>query len=280
MNFFKENNDKCQIVPSLPTGDSGIEPGQDGFKSVHPGVCPFHRPPFLIHLLVKKTVFRGIATVPSVRADVGYDAMAVKGHAEIIRVKHCVKVGEKIRMVSGLRLGHGKRKSVAVTQEEGVCGLPFLTALIRSLFPSSVDRGMRAVDMREREVHLILVPAEKLRERRPPFPGLAPFPVVMEDGVPARRLSSEKVSDRKHPLLAAALKLVQDRVHDLRQVEFCGESSFCHRKIGHNPIFYCIFVEYSVFWHGCNIFMFGDYNIVHFLRSALYFNFFTVLLTS
>lgn len=55
---------------------------------------------------------------------------------------------------------------------------------------------------------------------------------------------------------------------------------FCYRKIGHNFRFYCIFVEYNVFWHWQGILECGNYNIVRSMGNALYFNSFTGLLTS
>lgn len=56
-------------------------------------------------------------------------------------------------------------------------------------------------------------------------------------------------------------------------------STFCYTEIGHHSIFYCIFVEYSVFWHWFNVLLLGDHNIVNPLLNALYFNYFTSDLT-
>ena len=102
----------------------------------------------------------------------------------------------------------------------------------------------------------------------------------MEDGIPAWRFITEKMSCRRKTPLAAALELVENGVDNLYKIKFGRKTSFCYRKIGHNFRFYCIFVEYSVFWHLYGILECGDYNIVRPLRNALYFYYFTVLLTS
>ncbi len=74
--------------------------------------------------------------------------------------------------------------------------------------------------MRERKVNLILVLAEEFSESGFPFSCFAPFAVIMEHGVPRRRLTCEKVSDRKYPPLASTLELLQNRVDDLYKVKF------------------------------------------------------------
>jgi hypothetical protein len=76
------------------------------------------------------------------------------------------------------------------------------------------------------------------------------------------------------------LAFIEYGVYYLYKIKFGGISSFCNRKIGHYFSFYCIFVEYSVFWHWYGILECGNYNIVRPLRNALYFYYFTVLLTS
>ena len=86
MNFFKEDNNKGQIVPSFPTGNCGVEPSQDSLEAVHPGICPFDSPTFLVHLLVKKIFLRGVTAVSPVGTHIGYDLMAVKGLTEFLAV--------------------------------------------------------------------------------------------------------------------------------------------------------------------------------------------------
>lgn len=44
--------------------------------------------------------------------------------------------------------------------------------------------------------------------------------------------------------------------------------------------FFCIFVEWRVFWHWHSVLKCGNYNIVRPLRNVLYFNYFTISLTS
>lgn len=96
---------------------------------------------------------------------------------------------------------------------------------------------------------------------------------MLEHGVQGRRLSAEEMTQREKSPLSSALEFVEDCVDNLQKVEFRVEDSFCKRKIGHNPIFYCIFVECDVFWYGYGILKCGSYNIVRTLRSAPYFIF-------
>ena len=56
MKFFKENNDKSEEIPTFPTGDGGIEAVEYGFETIHPSVCPFDFPSFLIHLLIVQPI--------------------------------------------------------------------------------------------------------------------------------------------------------------------------------------------------------------------------------
>ena len=102
---------------------------------------------------------------------------------------------------------------------------------------------------------------------------------MVEDCLPTRTFAAEKMPNREQAPLAAALELVEYGVHDLNKIKSGGISSFCNRKIRHYFSFYCIFVEYSVFWHWYGILQCGNYNIVRPLRNALYFNYFTVSLT-
>ena len=102
---------------------------------------------------------------------------------------------------------------------------------------------------------------------------------MLEHRVPGRRLYAEEVTLREKLRLASALELVEDGVDALQKIEFRSIVSFCNRKIGHNPNFSCIFVEYGVIWHGYGILKCGNYNIVRSLWSVPYFNFFIADLT-
>lgn len=112
-----------------------------------------------------------------------------------------------------------------------------------------------------------------------PVSFLTPFPIMFEDGDERWRITGKKMSHRQQTPLTATLKFIKNSVDNLYEIELTDVSTFCNSEIGHDSIFYCIFVEYSVFWHWFNILQFGDHNIVHPLRNALYFNYFTSDLT-
>ena len=112
-----------------------------------------------------------------------------------------------------------------------------------------------------------------------PVSVLAPFAIVLENGYERRRLTGEQMSHREHAPLTATLELVKNGIHNICEVIFAGEAAFCNTEIGPDSIFYCIFVEYSVFRHWFNILQFSDHNIVHPLLNALYFNNYTTYLT-
>lgn len=139
---------------------------------------------------------------------------------------------------------------------------------------------MGTADMGYGQIELAFIPAKDSGINFLPFLFFTLFTVMMEDCVPAWSLSAEKMPDREQTPLAAALELIEYGVYHLNKIKFVGVASFCNRKIRHYFSFYCIFVEYSVFWHWYGILEYGNYNIVRPLRSALYFNYFTVLLTS
>ena len=116
--------------------------------------------------------------------------------------------------------------------------------------------------MRDGKIKLTFILIEDSGIDPPPFLLNRPFTVMMEDCVPTRKFPAEKMAYRQQTPLASALELVEDCIYNLNKIEFGSETSFCYRKIGHNFRFYCIFVEYSVFWHWYDILEFGDNNIV------------------
>ena len=304
MNFFKENNDEGQIIPTFPTGNGCVESCEDGLEAIHPGVCSFHNPAFTVHLLIEQIFVFSLSSISSVRAYVGNDIVTVKCSTETLPVKAGIKIAEKtvstnarfpellhkfvyplfnlikVSMVAALRFGHGQRKSVSVTKIEGISSIPLLPTLIFNHFISAICSGMGAIYMGKGQIHLILVCLKKFGKDAFPFSGLAPFAIMVENRFPAWCNTTEQMTCGKHSPLTSAFQLEENGVNNLYQVKFCLESSFCDRKIGHNSISYCIFVKYSVFWHRCNLLKFGDYNIVLHFQDALYFIYFTEFLTS
>lgn len=71
--------------------------------------------------------------------------------------------------------------------------------------------------------------------------------------------------------LATAPELIENRIYDLDKATLGDKSSFCYAEIWHYFIFYCIFVEYSVFRHWFGKLKRRNSNIANFSRSALYF---------
>ena len=134
--------------------------------------------------------------------------------------------------------------------------------------------------MGNRKVKLTFILIENYGIYSLPFLLHGPFTVMMENRIPTRQLSTEKMAYRQQTSLAAALKLVDYCICNLHKIEFRSETSFCSRKIGHNFRLYCIFVKYGVFWYWYDILKFEDNNIVRSLQNTLYFNYFTALLTS
>ena len=260
MNFFKKNNDKGKEVPTLPAGYGGIEAHQNVLESIDPCVCPLDLPSLLIHHLVEEPFLRWLSTVPSVGTHVGDDPVGVKRGPEVMPVKSRVKVAEKsinrnvgflklsgdlvhpllylieVRMVSCLRPGHGQREALIVRKEKRIGGLSFLTSLVFNAFTAPQRRSVGTVDMGKRQIDGILVPAQDIGICRPPLILPTPFPVVLEHGVPGRRLPAEKVTQREKAPLASALELVEDGVYDLQKVEFRGEPSFATRATASKSI--------------------------------------------
>ena len=79
--------------------------------------------------------------------------------------------------------------------------------------------------------------------------------------------------------LATAPELIENRIYDLDKATLGDKSSFCYAEIWHYFIFYCIFVEYSVFRHWFGKLKRRNSNIANFNRSTLYFNILTFILT-
>ena len=272
-------------------------------ESIDPCVGPLDLPSLLIHHLVEEPFLRWMFPVPSVGTYVGDDSVRLRGNLEVMSVKSCVKVTEKsvngyagihkllcdlvhpilylieVRMVSCLRTGHGLRETLIVREVKRIGCLSFLPTLVFNTFTSSQCRSVGTVDMGKRQINGILILDQDIGVCLLPLILPTPFPVVLEHGVPGRSLPAEKVTQREKAPLASALELVEDGVYDLQKVEFRGEPSFCNRKIGHNPNFYCIFVKYGVFWQWYGILKCGNYNIVRTLLSAPYFIFFIADLT-
>lgn len=294
MNFFKENHSECQIVPTFPAGYGGVESGQDGAKTVHPGIGAFNHEPFLIKFIIEQIIL-GWLTVTGIRADVCDDFMTLQRKPEGFGVKSGVGIVEKtvraqttlpklrrdlidslsnlikIRMVAFLGLGHRQRQSLSVTEIQGVGCSAFLTSLIFNTLSAFKCRRMGTVDMGHGHVKPVFIFTDKGCEHGLPLSESAPFPEMMVHGIPARHIVAEKMSHRELMPLAPALKLMENRIDDLDKTEFGGISSFCNAQIGHYFIFYCIFVEYSVFLHWFGKLKCSNSNIANFIRNTLYF---------
>ncbi len=181
MKFFKENNDKGKEVPTFPTGDGGVEAVKNCFETIHPCVCPLDFPSLLIHFLIIEPILFGITAIPRIRTYIRSDAVGNQGTSEFFPVKTCVKVTEKsvygdrcfgeladdlfnpflyfvkIRMIPGLRFGHGERNSLIVREEKRVGRAPLLPSLIFSLFAASVYWRMGTVDMGDGQVKPVFI---------------------------------------------------------------------------------------------------------------------------
>ena len=300
MKFFKENKDKCEKIPVFPPGDGGIEAVEYSFETIHPGVCPFDFPSFLIHLLIVQPIILRFPSVSWIGTYIGNDSVGYECASEVLPVKACVKVTEKtihgyigikhlaydfisplvylieVGVIPGLRFGHGEWNALIVREKERVGRASFLSALIFSLFSAAIYWRMGTVNMGDGQIKLTFIPAQNLGIYLLPFLFFTPFAVMLEDSLPARSLTAEKMPDREQTPLVAALELIEDGVNNLHKIKFGGISSFGIRKIGHYFRFYCIFVEYSVFWHCYGILECGNYNILRSLQNALYFNHFTI----
>lgn len=244
MKFFKENNDKCKKVPAFPAGDGGVEAVKDSFKTIHPCVCPLDFPSLLIHHLIVEPIFFRFPSVSWIRTYIGHNAMRYERASEFLSVKACIKVAEKtvhsnlrikqladnlidpflylieIGVISGLRLGHCKGNALIVRKKEGIRRTSFLPTLIFSLFSSSIYRRMGTVDMGDGQVKLVFIPAQNPGIYLLPFLFSTPFAVMVEDSLPARSLTAEKMSCREKTPLAPALELVEYRVYDLLKIKF------------------------------------------------------------
>lgn len=133
--------------------------------------------------------------------------------------------------------------------------------------------------MRKGQINHFFILLHILTESCFPVSFRTPFPVMFENGDERWRIPGKKMSHREQTPLAATLKFIKNGVDYFDEVKLADISTFLYTKIGYHSIFYCIFVEYSVFGHWFNILQFGDHNIVHPLRNALYFNYFTSDLT-
>lgn len=266
MKFFKKNNDKCKVVPAFPAGDGGVKSVEYGFETIHPGVCPLYFPPLLIHLLVIQPILLRVSSVSWIETYIGNDAVGYERASEFPPVKVRVKVAKKavhgntrikkpadnltgpfvclvdIAVIPCLRFGHGGRNVPVVRKKERVGRASFLPALIFSLFSASIYRRMGTVDMGEGQVRPVFIPAQNPGMDFLPFLFFTPFAVMVEDSLPARALTAEKVPGREQTPLAAALELVEYGVYDLNKVKFGGISSFCNRKTGH---YFSFFVSLS-----------------------------------
>jgi hypothetical protein len=293
--LFKEYYKESKEVPAFPTRYGGVKADKHVFETIHPGVGTLDNPSLPVHFLVKHIFLAGISPVSSVWTDIGYDSVGTQRSPETLSVKACVKIGEKpvdgnsgrrelsrdlinpvlyfkkVGVVAVLRLGHGRRQSLPVDKIERVCRGTLISALIFNLFTVSVGRRMGTVYMGKGQIDffpaLFYIPAEGCF----PVSFPAPFPVMFENGDERGWLSGKQMSHREQTPLTAALQFIKNGIDYFHKVELTGVSAFCHTEMRHYSIFYCIFVEYSVFWHWFNILQFGDHNIVHPLRNALYF---------
>ncbi len=93
----------------------------------------------------------------------------------------------------------------------------------------------------------------------------------MVDRIPAQHNIAEEMFHGKLMPLAPALKLMENRIYDLDKAALRDISSFCYAEIGHYFIFYCIFVEYSVFRHWFGKLKRRNSNIANFNRNTLCF---------
>lgn len=254
MKFFKENNDKGKEVPTFPTGDGDVETAKYGFETIHPCVCTLDFPSLLIHFLIIQPILFGITAIPRIRTYIRSDAVGNQGSSEFFPVKTCVKITEKsvygdrcfgeladnlidpffylveIGVISCLRLRHCKGNALIVRKKEGIGRTSFLPALISSLFSASIYRRMGTVDMGKGQVKPVFIPAQNPGIDLLPFLFSTPFAVMVEDRLPARFLTAEKMSCREKTPLASALELVEYRVYNLLKIEFGGKTSFCGER--------------------------------------------------
>lgn len=277
---------------------------KNGFETIHPSICAFNFPSLLIHFLIIQPILSCLSTVSGVGTYIRNNTVRDKGTSEFFPIKTGIKVTEEsvdryfrirkladdfiypvsnlmeVGMISGLRFRHSKRNALIIRKEKSIGCASFLSSLIFSLFTSAIDRCMGSVNVGYGKVKTTFIPVENAGVYLLPFLLYRPFAIMVEDCIPCRSLSTEKMACWKKPPLASTLELVEYRVDNHHKVKFGGKTSFCYRKIGHNFRFYCIFVEYSVFRHGYSILMCRNYNIVDSLWNTLYFNYFTALLTS
>ncbi|MEY8605942.1 hypothetical protein AALI25_05705 [Muribaculum intestinale] len=218
MKFFKENNDKSEEIPTFPTGDGCIEAVEYGFETIHPSVCPFDFPSFLIHLLIVQPILFRFPSVSWIGTYVRNDSMGYERVSEFFPVKSCIKVTEKtihgnlrieqltdnlidsffylieVNVIPGLRLGHSKWNPLIVRKKECVGRASFLSTLIFRLFSASIYWRMGTVDMGNGKIELTFIPAQDSGIYLLPFLFFTPFAVMMEDCVPTWSLSSENRS--------------------------------------------------------------------------------------
>lgn len=288
MNFFKENHSECQIVPSFPSGDGGIESGQYRAKTVHPGVGAFNHEPFLIKFIIEQIILN----ITAIGTDVCDDFMTLQCKSEGLGVKSGIGIVEKtvraqtalsdllsefidplfnlikICMVAFLRLGHRQRQPLSVAEIQGIgC----FTSLIFNILSAFQRRRMGTVDMSHGHVESVFILPDKGGEHGLPLAESAPFSEMMVDCIPAQHYITEEMTNRKLMPLAPAFELMENRIDDLDKTALRDISSFCYAEIGHYFFFYCIFVEYSVFRHWFGKLKRRNSNIANFSRSALYF---------
>lgn len=261
MKFFKENNDKGKEIPTFPTGYGGVEAIKNSFESIHPGVCPLDFPSLLIHLFIIEPILLRFPSVSWIGAYIGNDSVGDEYASEVLPVKAGIKVAEKavhgdigvkqlagnliyplvclveVGMIPGLGFGHGEGNALIVGKKEGIGRASFLPALIFSLFSSPIYRRMGTVNMGEGQIKPVFITAQNPGIYLLPFLFFTPFAVMVEDSLPARTLTAEKMPDREQAPLASALKFVEYCIYNLHKVKFGGISSFCYPKIGHYSVF-------------------------------------------
>ena len=102
-------------------------------------------------------------------------------------------------------------------------------------FKENNDNGKEvpSINMRDVEVRNTFVLPQYVGICLSPFFPDTPFTVMMEDSVPARRFTTEKMPWREETPPASTLELIKNGIDNLRKIKSGGKSSFCYRKIGH-----------------------------------------------
>ena len=175
-------------------------------------------------------------------------------------------------MITILGFGHRQRQPLSICKINGIDCLAFLSSLIFNTFATSYRRSMRTINVRQRQINKMAVFPYQPGKHIFPVSELAPSPVMVEYGLVTWHLSLKEMTYRQMLPLTTGLELEEYSHDDRQKVEFTGESSFGNAQMGHNLLFYCIFVEYSIFWQWFSILKCCNPNIANLYQSTLYFN--------